>query len=40
MMKGMDKLRYQRDFLNIRPIFTAGEQEYLTELSDRLPLSV
>ncbi len=40
MMKGMDKLRYQQDFLNIRPIFTAGEQEYLTELSDRLPLSV
>lgn len=36
----MDKLRYQQDFLNIRPIFTAGEQEYLTELSDRLPLSV
>ena len=32
--------KYQPDFLNVRPIFTAGEQEYLAELANRLPLSV
>lgn len=31
---------YQPDFLNIRPIFTVGEQEHLAELGSRLPLSV